>query len=742
MRIEPWGKLACRSAHIAGRYAQTDTAHSLGRLRVLACLRVIEVIVFSALLFAPLLSWLNRVAAQTTASSSGQAGFPLGDKVSQQGVIRITVNLVQVDAVVTDSKGHQVTNLRPEDFEILEDGRPQTITNFSYIVTAKPAGGGAHPATPPAAPGMITVPPVRLEPEQVRRSIVVLVDDLHITFQDMYYVRRALTKFIDDAIQPGDLVAILHTSGGLGVRQQFTNDKRVLHAAVDRLRYYLPSGWVLDEMGPGDLAPGGEKDEVKTFRKDLEGAAHNGSVFRERFTTVGTIEALAYVLGGLREFPGRKAIFLVSDGFGLGPREVMETRLRVLSELANRSATVVYTLGAQGLPTLMPDVSAGSPSINPGPGWFANELQRKSADYFALQRPMAYLARQTEGLFIHNNNDLAGGMHEMMDDLRGYYLIGYKPPVRTFTEDKAGRGYHKIEVKVKGHGLHVRSRRGFYGTPDSDIRPVFRTRQAQLLAAAVSPFGTSGVRVEVAPQFLSRGDKDVVARLWLHVDARDLTLQDGPGGNKNGAADLVAVAFGDNGALESGVENTVKGSLQPTDLESGRERGMDARLDLPIKKPGGYQVRVAVGDAGSQKLGSASQFIEVPDLRPDRQALSGIVLNPQLLGESGPAMRRFKAGERVNYELEIYHARRDGAGALHLESQVQIFHDGRLVPGQNTGAIRRVAQDSTRLAMSGEFELSPDLAPGDYVLLVTVTDNLAPPRHSTAHQGIDFEVVR
>ena len=104
-------------------------------------------------------------------------------------------------------------------------------------------------------------------------------------------------------------------------------------------------------------------------------------------------------------------------------------------------------------------------------------------------------------------------------------------------------------------------------------------------------------------------------------------------------------------------------------------------------------------------------------------------------------MRRFKAGGRVSYELEIYDARQDGAGALHLESQVQLFHDGRLVPGQNTGAIRRVAQDSTRLAMSGEFALSPDLAPGDYVLLVSVTDNRAPPRHSTARQWIDFEVV-
>jgi hypothetical protein len=153
-------------------------------------------------------------------------------------------------------------------------------------------------------------------------------------------------------------------------------------------------------------------------------------------------------------------------------------------------------------------------------------------------------------------------------------------------------------------------------------------------------------------------------------------------------------------------------------------------------------VRVAVGDGGSQKLGSASQFIEVPDLRSGRLALSGIVLNANVLGESGPAVRRLKAGSRLSYELEIYNARAgSGAKPPNLESKIQVFRDGRLVSAQNPGAISPVPEDSKRLVMSGEFALAPDLAAGDYVLLVTVTDNLAPPRHSTAHQGIDFEVV-
>jgi VWFA-related protein len=690
-------------------------------------------IVFSTAFLAPIFSGLKPVAAQTKVSGgAAEQVAPPGENPSPQGVIRITVNLVQVDAVVTDSKGHPVTNLRPEDFEILEDGRPQTITNFSYIFTAKPAGIESRAATPPATAGIPEVPPARLGPDQVRRSIVILVDDLHITFQDMYYVRKALTKFIDNDVQPGDLVAILHTSGGLGVLQQFTNDKHVLHATAESLRYC----WLYDEltlMGQCDLVHT-DKKELEAVRKDFEAAG------RQNATNGGTLDALEYVLGGLRELPGRKAVFLVSDGF-VCPGS--EQRLREIADLANRSATVVYTVGAQGLPTLSLDASVDPPmNTNPNSHWVEQAQELMWSNFHAVQWPLAHLAQQTEGLFFHNNNDLAGGMHEMMDDLSGYYLIGYKPSADTFKAGKSLSGYHHIQVMVKVRGLHVRTRPGFYGIPDEQARPVYRTRQEQLMAAIVSPFGNSGIGVQLAAQFLQKGSKDSVARLWVHIDARDLAFQDAPGGDMNGAADLMAVAFGDNGAMESWAGDTLRGALRPAEFEAGRERGMNSRIDLPIKKPGGYQVRVAVRDPASQKVGTASQFIEIPNMRPGRITLSGIVLNAKTLGESGPAVRRFKAGGRVSYELEIYNARREGATqAPNLESQVQIFRDGRLVSAQNPGAISQLLEDSERLLMSGEFALAPDLAPGDYVLLVTVNDNLAPPRYSTARQSIDFEVV-
>ena len=465
---------------------------------------------------------------------------------------------------------------------------------------------------------------------------------------------------------------------------------------------------------------------------------------RQVAASYGTLDALVYVLGGLRHLPGRKAVFLVSDGYSAGARATSTPCANWLTlpiGLPRSSTQLVRKDCRRSRWTRAWALRRPIVNSNIGSERTAGQQARQ---LFRLTGPLAYLAQQTEGLFLHNNNDLAGGMHDMMDDLSGYYLIGFKPPADTFKEGKPGHEYHHIQVKVKIRGLKVRSRPGFYGIADSATPPVYRTRAEQLKAAAVSPFTTAGVRVQLAPQFLRRGKKNSVARLWLHIDARDLTFEDAPSGNKQGKADLMALAFGDNGTMTSGVQGPLKGSVQPAELEALRQRGVNFRLDLPIKKPGGYQVRVAVRDEDSQKLGSASQFIEIPDLRTDHLALSGIVLNANVLGESGPAVRRVKAGDRVSYQLEIYNARREsGTQAVDLEGKIEIYRDGRLTWAENPRRIIEGPRNSSRLVLSGDLVLAPNMLPGNYVLLVTITDKLAPPRRNAnaARQWINFQVV-
>ncbi|HKQ53779.1 MAG TPA: VWA domain-containing protein, partial [Pyrinomonadaceae bacterium] len=197
-----------------------------------------------------------------TALAQNPQSAPTEQQQSDDDVVRITTNLVQVDAVVTDKNGRLVTDLSPEEVEIFEDGRAQKITNFSFVSTA-PAE--TPPATPRPAADPKTAPPpppVILRPDQVRRTIALVVDDLGLSFESTAYVRQALKKFVDQQLRPGDLVAIIRTAGGMGALQQFTSDRRQLYAAIERVKWY-PTG----RGGIGAFAPI-ESDPLTRMRNE------------------------------------------------------------------------------------------------------------------------------------------------------------------------------------------------------------------------------------------------------------------------------------------------------------------------------------------------------------------------------------------------------------------------------------------------------------------------------------------
>jgi VWFA-related protein len=226
----------------------------------------------------------------------------------QDSVVRITTNLVQVDAVVTKD-GRVVTDLTPTDFAITEDGRPQTITHFSYVSNVPTEK--SEPAQPASSTNAAVVLPAVIRREQTRRTIAIVVDDLGISLDSMRSVKDQLRKFVDEHVQPNDLVAIIRTGGEVGALQQFTTDRRLLHRAIESLRWNLCSrvGYsaipsmanmtVPDEnLGSGQNAIG--------LCADLQGGPLRG-----------TVRALRFILAGMRDLPGRKAMVLLSDSLPL-----------------------------------------------------------------------------------------------------------------------------------------------------------------------------------------------------------------------------------------------------------------------------------------------------------------------------------------------------------------------------------------------------------------------------------------
>ncbi|MEO8648628.1 MAG: VWA domain-containing protein, partial [Acidobacteriota bacterium] len=259
-------------------------------------------------------AFLLLVLAAIAAAGQRPAVTPTPDT----DVVRISTTLIQIDATVTDARGKVVTDLKPGDFEIFENGKLQKITSFSFVSNAKTTGIAEPKAA--AIPG-IPPPPITLRPEQVRRTIALVVDDITLSFESVYYVRRALKKFVDEQMQPGDLVAVIRTTGGMGSLQQFTSDKRQLYAAIEKIRWN-PRGTNLGAFtpieGPVDLnSDAFEAPDSGPGERSDEAIAKEYEQYRKDVFAVGTLGALNYVLRGMHELPGRKSVLMMSDGFKL-----------------------------------------------------------------------------------------------------------------------------------------------------------------------------------------------------------------------------------------------------------------------------------------------------------------------------------------------------------------------------------------------------------------------------------------
>ena len=183
------------------------------------------------------------VASVSFAQAQNPSPTPKPDDAD---VVKITTALIQVDVTVTDRSGAVIRDLRPDEIEIYENGKKQKVSNFSFVSNVRETTEETARRDPKA----LAVPTAPLKQENVRRTVALVVDDLTLSFESTYFVRRALKKFVDDQMQEGDLVAVIRAGAGIGALQQFTSDKRILYAAIEKIRWN-PNG----AGGIGAFAP-------------------------------------------------------------------------------------------------------------------------------------------------------------------------------------------------------------------------------------------------------------------------------------------------------------------------------------------------------------------------------------------------------------------------------------------------------------------------------------------------------
>ena len=424
-------------------------------------------LVFScALLFAP------AISAQTQPQKPAEQG----------DVIRVNTELVQTDVMVFDKKGHFVDGLTGDQFELKINGKQTPVSFFERVTSDRlaneKASSSSNTENATKSMGGATSTIVR------GRTIIFFIDDLHLAPTSINRTRKALLDFIDRGMDDNDLVAIVSSSGQIGFLQQLTTDRFALRSAVARLNYRSGPG-KQDMLSPpmseyiATKIREGDEGTISMYvseimRRECSGDPTPGSPFTctmspqlmrqlvvERAqmittqTAPDTVNTLALLEGLMRtaaQLPGRKLVFMISDGFYLSERTMASReKVRKVTDAAGRAGVVIYTLDARGLMGETLDVSNDRPMDGAG---FTTGLTGEHIA--ASQDGLNALAGDTGGrAFRNTNGPMAEWVGKMLDETANYYLLAWRPDTE---EQKRGKFNH-IEMSIIGRpDLTVRLR--------------------------------------------------------------------------------------------------------------------------------------------------------------------------------------------------------------------------------------------------------------------------------------------
>lgn len=697
-------------------------------------------------------------------------------------VVKISTSLIQLDVSVTDKNGRTVTDIKPEEVEIYENGVKRTITGFSFIFMPQPKVDKDKDKKDAAS--TIPEPPPILRTENVKRTIALVVDDLTLSFESAAYTRQALKKFVDTQMQDGDLVGIIRTGAGIGALQQFTANKAQLYAAIERVKWN-PKGLgrfgsfdpieptmqeTLRRTGDSGLTKP-DKEDLKMEREFQEGI----SDFRESVFTAGTLGALKYIVDGMGELPGRKSVIMFSDGLKIfdrndsfGSSRVLEFLKKLVAE-ANKKSVIFYPMDARGLEytgfTARDSLYDPNTQNDPDQPSLGSRIADRGSELFNSQQGLDFLAKETGGFAYTNKNDLSAGMQKVLED-QSYYLVAYQPEEDTFDVEK--RKFNKIEIKILRKGVSVRHRSGFFVGEEDKRIVVDLNYPTKIMRALTSPFAMNGVNMKLNALFGHSEKSGYFIHSFLHIDAADLVFKKQANGDYKATFDILGITYGDNGVPVDKQNSNGSTTVRADQLEKVRRDGIPYSFVFPVKQPGAYQMRVALMDRESTEVGSANQFIEVPNLKKEGVLLSGIVLEnmskqywAKFSGTStqiktsasiaGPvdepdsrmstAARTFYRGTILQYGVEVLNIKNNPKKPMDLQIQTRVFHDRKPVFQSPETRLDLSAVSSGSILHNGAMELGENLLPGDYVLQVIVTDSSASKKKGVATQYVQFEVL-
>src|ERR1700733_12998156 len=547
---------------------------------------------------------------------------PQSSKQNPASVLRTSSDLVRIDVEVTDKSGRPIKGLRADQFVVTDNGKPQSISTFSYadIESIEAAGGeDAKPIVVPVDNEGPNAPSEEAISDQLRdrRLIVLFFDMTSMQTDDLIRAHDAAQKFVKQQMTKADVVAIVAFSTRLNILANFTND----HAIIDKAIAQLTANSSNDLANPlYAAAQNGEYDVQEYTGAAFTPDETEFNVFNTD-QKLAAVEGLANVLAGI---PGRKALVEFTGGITQTGEE-NRAELRAVTDAANRADVSIYSIDARGMFASPPggDVTvnaATGTSMFSGASVFHQTDQREDS-----RDTLATLSVDTGGKAFFDLGDLSDAFPKIQQDNSGYYLVGYDLP----SDVKRDGRWHAIRLKVNAPGAHIRYRNGYYAPRDfQHLEKEDRDHQLADAMRSESPEVDLPIAVETAMFRLNDQQVYVPIAAKLSSSALDWAKKHG---RHEAAFDFAAEVLAQpSGKSVAQLRDTITVHLDEERFQQVNRSNLVYQGGV-VLAPGSYRMKFIARENESGKIGTFEQAFTVLQRPAERMTLSSVLLSSQLV---------------------------------------------------------------------------------------------------------------
>jgi len=649
---------------------------------------------------------------------------------------KVTSDLVLVNVVARDKKGALLTDLKREDFTLLEDGKPQKIASFDVentelaaqpeVVSAQVEGGPVQAAVE----GAPKAPIAANANLKNRRLIVLFFDFSGMEEEEITRAVEAAQKYLDRQMTAADTVAITSFATEFVVNQDFTSDRAALQKALARFTSTSGEGF---EAGQDADATGNafaaDDSDFNTFNTDRK------------------LQALQSLAKSLARIEQKKSIIYFSNGVSTNGLE-NQSQLRATVNEAVKANVSIYTMDVRGLEALPPGGDASTASTR-GTGMFTGASVRSQMDSnFGTQETLTTLASDTGGRAFLDSNDFNKVFTRVQQDTSAYYVLSF----RSANPNKDGR-YRKLTVKVNRPDVKLEFRSGYYAGKDF-AHSTKEDREEALEKELNSELPATDVAVYMAASYFRRNDGQYFVPVSIVVPGSEIPFTRSSDVDKATLDIIGVVRAGQMPFPVATARETVKLSVQES--QNVKRKNVQYNTGF-ILAPGTFRLKFVVRENQTGRIGSFETDITIPDLRkPDKKnplKMSSVVLSGQMQAankalKDNPLVRNgremipnithvFANDQHLYMYYEVYDPAKapkapkpengkpePPKGDVRVMSSVQFFNGKVKAFETPLVEVREVTPERRAAAFQLDVPLT-QLKPGYYTCQVTVVDDAA-----------------